>query len=119
MHRERELDVKTDVAARMLRRRKRELPVKRRGAPYQSREADCRQMVRRQGIRRAPIGEVVFIHASVVKGAEVLVLGTEARTKVVRDPARGEGVIEPERRGARERGGRKRTKKGQAERRSK
>ena len=71
------------------------------------------------GFGRAPTGEVVFIHASVVQGAEVLVIGTEARTQVVSDHARAEGDIEHERHGARERGGRKRTERGQAERRSK
>ena len=43
------------------------------------------------GYGRAPTGEVVFIHASVVQGAEVLVLGTEAWTEVVSDHARAEG----------------------------
>ena len=36
------------------------------------------------GFGRAPTGEVVFIQASVVQGAEVLVVGTEAWTQVVR-----------------------------------
>ena len=39
----------------------------------------------------SPSGEVVFIHASVVQGAEVLVVGTEAWTQVVSDQARAEG----------------------------
>ena len=43
------------------------------------------------GFGRAPTGEVVFIHASVVQGAEVLVVGTEAWTQVVSDHARAEG----------------------------
>ena len=43
------------------------------------------------GFGRAPTGEVVFIHASVVQGAEVLVIGTEAWTQVVSDHARAEG----------------------------
>ena len=62
VHRERKLDVKTDVAARRLERLERESSQpRRRGArgqsrrsphgPHQSREADCRQVVRRQGIR--------------------------------------------------------------------
>ena len=43
------------------------------------------------GFGRAPTGEVVFIHASVVQGAEVLVVGTEAWTQVLSDHARAEG----------------------------
>ena len=43
------------------------------------------------GFGRAPTGEVVFIHASVVQGAEVLVVDTEAWTQVVSDQARAEG----------------------------
>ena len=45
------------------------------------------------GFGKAPSGEVVFIHASVVQGAEVLVVGTEAWTQVVSDHARAEGRI--------------------------
>ena len=36
-------------------------------------------------------GEVVFVHASVVQGAEALKIGTDARAQVVRDPVRAEG----------------------------
>ena len=36
-------------------------------------------------------GEIVFIHASVVQGAEVLMVGTVAWAQVVSDPARAEG----------------------------
>ena len=43
------------------------------------------------GFGKAPTGEVVLIHASVVQGAEVLVVGTEAWTQVVSDQARAEG----------------------------
>ena len=43
------------------------------------------------GFGRAPAGEVVFIHASVVQGAEVLLIFTEAWTQVVSDHARAEG----------------------------
>ena len=42
------------------------------------------------GFGKAPSGEVVFIHASVVQGAEVLVVSTDAWTKVVSDHARAE-----------------------------
>ena len=71
------------------------------------------------GFGKAPSGEVVFIHASVVQGEEVLVVCTDAWTQVVSDDARAERGIEPERCGARERGRRKRTERGQAELRSK
>ena len=55
VHRERKLDVKTDVATRRLEKLEREssqLEDEEREAslPHQSREADCRQVVRRQGI---------------------------------------------------------------------
>ena len=70
------------------------------------------------GFGKAPSGEVVFVRASVVQGAEVLVVGTDAWTQVVSDHARAEG-IGPERGGARESGSRKRTERGRAERRSK
>ena len=43
------------------------------------------------GFGKAPSGEVVFIQASAVQGAEVLVVGTEAWTQVVSDQARAEG----------------------------
>ena len=103
VHQERKLDVKTDVAARRLERLEREgsqledkerefQPRRSPRGPQQSREAHCRQVVCRQGVRLwAPSGEVVFIHASVVQGAEVLVVGTDAWTQVVSDHARAEG----------------------------
>ena len=40
---------------------------------------------------RTPAGEVVFIHASAVQGAEVLTSGTDAWVPVVSDHARVEG----------------------------
>ena len=43
------------------------------------------------GFGNSPSGEVVFIHPSVVQGAEVLVIGTEAWAQVVSDHARTEG----------------------------
>ena len=36
------------------------------------------------GFGKIPSGEVVFIHASAVQGAEVLMIGTEAWVQVVR-----------------------------------
>ena len=44
------------------------------------------------GFGRAPAGEVVFIHASTVQGAEVLTIGTDAWVQVVNDDARTQGV---------------------------
>ena len=62
VNRERKLDIKTDVAARRLERLERESsqfedeeretqPRRSTHGLHQSREADCRQVVRRQGIR--------------------------------------------------------------------
>ena len=44
------------------------------------------------GFGKVPTGEVVFIHASVVRGAEVLTIGTDAWVQVVHDDARAKGV---------------------------
>ena len=44
------------------------------------------------GFGRVPTGEVVFIHASVVRGAEVLTIGTDAWVQVVHDDARAQEV---------------------------
>ena len=44
------------------------------------------------GFGKAPKGEIVFIHASVVQGAEVLMVGIDAWAQVVSDHARAEGV---------------------------
>ena len=41
------------------------------------------------GFGKVQIGEVVFIYASVVQGAEVLVVGTDAWIQVLSDHARG------------------------------
>ena len=43
------------------------------------------------GFGKVPTGEVIFIHASVVRGAEVLMIGTDAWVQVVRDEARAQG----------------------------
>ena len=42
------------------------------------------------GFGRVPTVEVIFIHASVVRGAEVLTIGTDAWVQVVRDDARAQ-----------------------------
>ena len=104
VHRERKLDVRTDVAARRLERLEREssqLEDEEREASLEEALADHAKVVKLTvdkwfvdkgfGFGRAPTGEVVFIHASVVQGAEVLVVGTEAWTQVVSDHARAEG----------------------------
>ena len=98
------LHVKTDVAARRLERLEREssqLEDEEREASLGEALTDRTKVVKLIvdkwfvdkgfGFGRAPTGEVVFIHASVVQGAEVLVVGTEAWTQVVSDHARAEG----------------------------
>ena len=45
-------------------------------------------------MEKVPKGEVIFIHASVVRGAEVRTIGTDASVEVVRDDARVQGGIE-------------------------
>ena len=42
------------------------------------------------GFGKAPTGEIVFIHASAVQGAEVLTIGTDAWVQVVNDDARAQ-----------------------------
>ena len=104
VNRERKLDIKTDVAARRLERLEREssqFEDEERETSLEGALTDCTKVVKLivdkwfvdkgYGFGRAPTGEVVFIHASVVQGAEVLVVGTEAWTQVVSDHARAEG----------------------------
>ena len=43
------------------------------------------------GFGTAPTGEIVFIHARAVQGAEVLTIGTDAWVQVVNDDARAQG----------------------------
>ena len=108
VNRERKLDIKTDVAARRLERLEREssqFEDEEREASLEEALADHAKVVKLTvdkwfvdkgfGFGRAPTGEVVFIHASVVQGAEVLVVGTEAWTQVVSDHARAEGGYRP------------------------
>ena len=45
------------------------------------------------GFDKAPTDEIVFIHASVVQGAEVLMIGTNAWAQVVSDDARAQGEV--------------------------
>ena len=46
------------------------------------------------GFGKIPTGEIVFIHASVVHGGEVLMFGTDAWVQDVSDDALAEGGIE-------------------------
>ena len=54
------------------------------------------------GFGKVPTGEIVFIHASAVVGAEVLTIGTNAWVQVVNDDARAQGVYRASRQGQRE-----------------
>ena len=65
------------------------------------------------GFGKTPTGQVVFIHASAVQGAEVLKIGTDARVEVVNDDARAQGGIEPDVPGDKTRGKRRRTRREQ------
>ena len=65
------------------------------------------------GFGKVPTGEVIFIHASVVRGAEVLMIGTDASVQVVRDDARAQGVYRAAKPGDTPRGKRRETKRGQ------
>ena len=104
VNRERKLDIKTDVAARRLERLEREssqFEDEEREASLEEALTDSTKVVKLTvdkwfvdkgfGFGKALSGEVVFIHASAVQGAEVLVVGTEAWTQVVSDHARAEG----------------------------
>ena len=102
---ERKLDVKADVAVRRLARLEKEhsqLEDEEREASLPDALADRTKVVKLIvekwfvdkgfGFGRVPTGEVIFIHASVVQGAEVLTIGTDAWVQVVRDDARAQGV---------------------------
>ena len=130
VHKERKLDVRTDVAVRRLERLEREssqLEDEEREASLEEALADYAKVVKLTvdkwfvdkgfGFGNAPSGEVVFIHVSVVQGAEVLVIGTEAWAQVVSDHARAEGGYRA--RKAWGQRARRRTERGQAEQRSK
>ena len=45
------------------------------------------------GFGKTPSGQIVFIHASAVQGADVLKIGTDARVEVVNDDARAQGGV--------------------------
>ena len=67
------------------------------------------------GFGRTTTGEIVFIHASVVQGAEVLMVGTDAWAQVVNDHARAEGGIEHEEHGDETRGYKRGTRRRRTE----
>ena len=104
VNRERKLDIKTDVAARRLERLEREssqFEEDERETSLEGALTDRTKVVKLAvdkwfvdkgfGFGKAPTGEVVFIHASAVQGAEALVVGTDTGTQVVSDHARAEG----------------------------
>ena len=105
VRRERKLDMKADVAVRRLARLEQEhsqLKDEEREASLPDALADRTKVVKLvvdkgfidKGFNfgKVPTGEVIFIHASVVRGAEVLMIGTDAWVQVVRDDARAQGV---------------------------
>ena len=102
---ERCAEVKTEVAARRLERMEREKDE----ADDAEHEAELQEALEIQakavklvvdkwfvdrgfGFGKTTTGEIVFIHASVVQGAEVLMVGTDAWAQVVSDHARADGV---------------------------
>ena len=126
VRRERKLDVKADVAVRRLERLEREhsqLEDEEREASLQDALADRTKVVKLVvdkwfvdkgfGFGKAPTGEVVFIHATVVRGAEVLTIGTDAWVQVMHDDARAQGGIEHAKPGDAPRGKRRKTRRGQ------
>ena len=104
--RERCAEAKTEIAARRLDRMEREKDE----ADDAEHEANLQEALTNQskavmvvvdnwfdkgcGVGKAPTGEVVFIHASAVQGAEVLTVGTDVWEQVVNDDARAQvGVL--------------------------
>ena len=64
------------------------------------------------GFGKVPTGEIVFIHANAVVGAEVLTIGTDAWVQIVNDDARAQGGgIEPDEPGDKTCGKQRRTKR--------
>ena len=105
VRKERSAEAKAEIAARRLNRMERERD--------QESEAECEATLEEAladhskvvmvivdkwfvdkgfGFGKTPTGQVVFIHASAVQGAEVLEIGTDARLEVVNDDARAQGV---------------------------
>ena len=128
VRRERCAEVKTEVAARRLDRMEREKD----DADDAEREASLQEALTDHskvaklivdkwfvdkgfGFGKTTTGEVVFIHASVVQGAEVLMVGTDAWAQVVNDHARAEGGIEHEEHGDETRGYKRGTRRRRTE----
>ena len=103
VRRERRDETKTEIAARRLDRMEREQTE----ADDAEHEANLQEALANQskavkvvvdkwfvdkgyGFGKAPEGEIVFIHASAVQGAEVLTIGTDAWVQVVNDDARAQ-----------------------------
>ena len=124
VRKERSAEAKAEIAARRLNRMERERD--------QESEAECEGTLEEAladhskvvkvikwfvdkgfGFGKTPTGQVVFIHASAVKGAEVLKIGTDARVEVVNDDARAQGGAEPDVPGDKTRGKRRRTRREQ------
>ena len=105
VRKERSAEAKAEIAARRLNRMERERD--------QESEAECEASLeealadhskvvrvivdkwfvdRGFGFGKVPTGEIVFIHASAVVGAEALTIGTDAWVQVVNDDARAQGV---------------------------
>ena len=110
VRRERSAENKAEVAARRLDRMEREQTE----ADDAEHEVDLQEALANQskavkvlvdkwfvdkgyGFGKAPTGEIVFIHASAVQGAEVLTIGTDAWVQVVNDDARAQGVYRAKR----------------------
>ena len=126
VRRERSAENKAEVAARRLDRMEREQTE----ADDVEHEANLQEALANQskavkvvvdkwfvdkgyGFGKAPKGEIVFIHASAVQGAEVLTIGTDAWVQVVNDDARAQGGYRAKRAWAETRGrprGTKRTR---------
>ena len=119
VRRERCAETKTEIAARRLDRMEREKDE----ADDAEHEANLQEALTNQskavkvlvdkgyGFGKAPKGEIVFIHASAVQGAEVLTIGTDAWVQVVNDDARAQRGIEQREPGAETRGRPKGTKR--------
>ena len=105
VRRERSAETKTEIAARRLERMERE----QHEVADAEHEANLQEALTNQsravkvlvdkwfvdkgyGFGKTPTGEIVFIHASAVQGAEVLTIGTDAWwVQVVNDEARAQG----------------------------
>ena len=117
VRRERSAETKAEIAARRLDRMEREQTE----ADDAEHEANLQEALSNQskvvkvlvdkwfvdkgyGFGKAPTGEVVFIHASAVQGAEVLTIGTDAWVQVVNDDARAQEGTEQRKPGDETRG---------------